>query len=151
VDGEALQHEFDSATQEVLATLTQVGQTTVRGLFYKGSSRTVQIPADAVAVFATGRAPGFVLTFSSAINDPNAASGTITSLGTTASPASLANLYTDSSATVNAFDVLRGTFAKANWNYELLVVDGSRGVHNPSFTFNVLSATVAALNGTATK
>jgi hypothetical protein len=25
-------------------------------------------------------------------------------------------------------------------------VDGSRGVHNPSFTFNVLSATMNALN-----
>ncbi len=45
--------------------------------------------------------------------------------------------------------MLKGVFAKANWNHQLLVQDGSRGVHNPSFAFDVLSATMAAVNDAA--
>ena len=48
--------------------------------------------------------------------------------------------------------MLKGTFAKANWNYELLAQDATRGVHNPSFAFDVLSATVTAVrDGTRAK
>ena len=145
VDGEGLQRQFDAAAADVMTALNEVGQATVRGLYYKGSAQTVQIPLDATAVFATGRSSGFVLTFTAPIANPNAATGTITTLGTTSSPAGLGNFYTDSGATVKRFDVLRGTFAKANWNYSLLEQDASRGVHNPSYAFDVLSATVAAI------
>jgi len=151
VDGEAVQAQFHDALAEVGAALDAVGQATVRNLFYKGSSRTVQVPADATAVFVTGRSPGFVLTFSTPIENPNAASGTVLTLGTTGSPAGLGNFYTDPGVTLKAFDVLKGTFAKANWNYELVAVDGSRGVHNPSFTFDVLSGTLSALYGGSPK
>ena len=34
---------------------------------------------------------------------------------------------------------------KAGWNFFLLEGDGSEGVHNPSFTFNVLNASLDAL------
>ena len=33
--------------------------------------------------------------------------------------------------------------AKANWNYSLVVLDASKGIHHPSFTFDVLDATTA--------
>ena len=35
--------------------------------------------------------------------------------------------------------------AKAGWNYFLLHADGSNGVHNPSFTFEVINASLDAL------
>jgi len=35
--------------------------------------------------------------------------------------------------------------AKAGWNYFLIEGDGSEGVHNPSFTFEVLNASIDAL------
>ncbi len=148
VDGEALQRQFDLAAGDVAIALNTIGQAAVRGTYYKGSSATVQLPGDTTAVFVTGRSPGFVLTFSSPIADPNG-TGTISSLGSLASAAGLGNFYTTAGATTKVFDVLKGTFAKANWNYELLAVDGSRGVHNPSFTFNVLSGTVNALNNSS--
>jgi hypothetical protein len=35
--------------------------------------------------------------------------------------------------------------AKANWNYSLVSLDSSKGIHNPSFTFAVLDATIAKM------
>jgi ribosomal protein L31 len=35
--------------------------------------------------------------------------------------------------------------AKANWNYSLVQLDSSKGIHNPSFTFDVLDATIAKM------
>ena len=35
--------------------------------------------------------------------------------------------------------------AKANWNYSLVQLDSSKGIHNPSFTFGVLDATIAKM------
>ncbi len=35
--------------------------------------------------------------------------------------------------------------AKANWNYELVALDSSKGIHNPTFTMDVLSATIAKM------
>ena len=35
--------------------------------------------------------------------------------------------------------------AKANWNYTLVVNDSSKGIHNPTFTFGVLNATIAKM------
>lgn len=58
--------------------------------------------------------------------------------------AGLGKFYTDATVTTPAFDVLKGVFAKTNWNHELINLDASRGIHNPSFSFDVLSATVAA-------
>ncbi len=36
--------------------------------------------------------------------------------------------------------------AKANWNYSLMSSDASRGIHNPSFSFDVLDSTIAKMN-----
>jgi hypothetical protein len=35
--------------------------------------------------------------------------------------------------------------AKANWNHELVNLDSSKGIHNPSFIFGVLDATIAKM------
>jgi hypothetical protein len=35
--------------------------------------------------------------------------------------------------------------AKANWNHELVNLDSSKGIHNPTFTFGVLDATIAKM------
>jgi len=146
VDGDGLQSQFDSALADLEAALSAVGQATVPNLYYKGSKSTVQITGVSSAVFVPGRSPGFVITFAAPVIDPNNGSGTILVLGSTGSPAGLGSFYADSAGTKPSFDLLKGTFAKANWNYELLTQDGSRGVHNPSFSFDVLSATVAAIN-----
>lgn len=148
VDGEALQGQFDLAVADLQASLDNVGLS-VRGAYFKGSKQTVQIPADATAVFVTGRSPGFVLGFPTPMSDPNNTAGTVAFLGTIASPAGLTGFYTDAGASTRQFDVLKGTVAKANWNFALLTQDGSRGVHNPSFAFDVISATASALNGPA--
>jgi hypothetical protein len=44
---------------------------------------------------------------------------------------------TDSAEGYNA------VIAKANWNYSLVSVDSSKGIHNPSFTISVLDQTIA--------
>ena len=38
------------------------------------------------------------------------------------------------------------TLTKALWNYYLVKGDGSRGIHNPTFVFQILTNTQAALN-----
>jgi cytochrome c554/c'-like protein len=151
VDGEALQAAFDEAKDELESVLNTTAQGFVPGLFYKGSAQTVQLPNDSKVTFVFGRSPGFVITSVTGFNDPNNASGTINTLGTSSSAAGLGNFYTDSGATTKAFDLLKGTFAKTNWNYQLVAQDGSRGVHNPTFAFAVLSKTEEALLGSAAK
>jgi len=42
-----------------------------------------------------------------------------------------------------ATDGYHPDIAKANWNYSLVSFDSSKGIHNPSFTFDVLDATIA--------
>lgn len=39
------------------------------------------------------------------------------------------------------------TVKKAYWNYQLISYDGSRGMHNSKFTFDVLTKSLAALGG----
>ena len=54
----------------------------------------------------------------------------------------LGDVTTDGkTALIAANDVL----VKAGWNYYLLHGDASNGVHNPSFTQNVINASIAAL------
>jgi len=57
-------------------------------------------------------------------------------------------------ASVNLEDYLATAFppygvssdiAKAAWNFSLLEEDGSKGIHNPSFTFDVINATIARM------
>jgi hypothetical protein len=147
VDGEALQTQFDDAVAELVTALNTSATTAVHGLYYKGAGQTVQIPSDAVATFVFGRSPGFNITTAGGMNDPSKTTGTITTL----SPAALGNFYTDSGATTKAFDVLKGVYAKANWNYSLVTQDGSRAIHNPSFVFEVLSSTQAAVRSSAAR
>ncbi|HZR08292.1 MAG TPA: carboxypeptidase regulatory-like domain-containing protein [Myxococcales bacterium] len=147
VDGEALQTQFDDAVAELVGALNTSATATVRGLFYKGSGQTVQIPSDAVATFVFGRSVGFNLTTAGGMNDPSKTTGTINTL----SAAALGSFYTDAGATTKAFDVLKGVYAKANWNYSLVTQDGSRAIHNPSFVFEVLSSTQAAVRSSAAK
>ena len=44
------------------------------------------------------------------------------------------------------YQVADEAIVKAGWNYHLGNNDGSRGVHNPSFAFDVLDSSIAALN-----
>jgi hypothetical protein len=147
VDGEALQTQFDDAVSDLTAAINTSGTATVRGQYYKGSSRTVQIPSDAVATFIPGRSVGFKITTATGMDDPNAAGGTINTL----SSAALGNFYTDSPPTTKTFDLLKGVIAKANWNYSLVTQDGSRSIHNPSFVFEVISETQAAVQGSGAR
>jgi formate-dependent nitrite reductase cytochrome c552 subunit len=147
VDGEALQTQFDDAAGELAAALNTSGTATVRGLYYKGSKQTVQIPSDAAATFVFGRSAGFTITTASGMDDPNTLGAKINTL----TSGGLANFYTDAGATTKAFDVLKGVFAKANWNYSLVTLDGSRAIHNPSFVFEVLSSTEAAVRSSAAR
>ncbi len=68
----------------------------------------------------------------------------ITVNGTTYEHVRLASDTTVGSGTL--LDSAAGqTIAKAGWNYFLLHGDGSEGVHNPSFTLDILNASIAAL------
>jgi hypothetical protein len=42
-----------------------------------------------------------------------------------------------------AVDGYNAVIAKANWNYSLISVDSSKGIHNQSFTFEVLDQTIS--------
>jgi hypothetical protein len=53
-----------------------------------------------------------------------------------------ANITTDGETAVIAED---DPLVKASWNYFLIHGDGSHGVHNPSFTMEVLRASMDAL------
>ncbi|HUJ28018.1 MAG TPA: carboxypeptidase regulatory-like domain-containing protein [Myxococcales bacterium] len=152
VDGAALQSEFDDAVTELTAAVNTTAQGYLPGLYYKGAVANLQIPAGSTVTFVFGRSPGFIINFPSAQPNPDAASpATVNSLGTSASPAGFGKFFTDSGVSAAAFDQLKGNFAKTNWNYELVTQDGTRGIHNPSFTFAVLSATEEAILGSGTK
>ncbi|MGZ6141750.1 MAG: carboxypeptidase regulatory-like domain-containing protein [Myxococcales bacterium] len=144
VNGEALQGQFDSAVTELQAALDDAATHAAPGLYYKGSKQTVWIPSGTTATFTTGRSIGLSLTFPAAVNDPNADSGTVTTL-----KGGLANFYKDAGASTPAFDMLQGTLAKANWNFALVTQDSSRAVHNPRFVFEVLSSTLAAVRASS--
>jgi hypothetical protein len=47
------------------------------------------------------------------------------------------------------YDFADERLIKSGWNWNLLIDDGSRGIHNPSFVFNVLDASIDALNALA--
>ncbi len=53
-----------------------------------------------------------------------------------------ANITTNGETAVVAED---DPLVKAGWNYFLIHGDGSHGVHNPSFTMDVIRASIAAL------
>ena len=44
------------------------------------------------------------------------------------------------------YDFADESLPKAGWNYGLIHNDGSLGVHNPSFAFEVLDAAIDALD-----
>lgn len=49
----------------------------------------------------------------------------------------------DTASTPVALFPLSGTLVRAGWNYFLIEGDGSLGIHNPTFAFSVLNATLA--------
>jgi hypothetical protein len=54
----------------------------------------------------------------------------------------------DDGATLGGlYDFADEALIKAGWNWNLVNNDGSKGVHNPLFTNNVLAASIAALAG----
>ena len=155
VDGAGLQAQFTTAANnlqtamnsEALAGLTAANGT---GTFYvKGSKQTVQVSASNISslFFVTGRSPGLYIQFTTAITNPDATSGTIGALGTSNSAGyALGSFYVDAAAsTTPVFNQLTGRLAKANWNYSLVTQDGSMSIHNPTFVFNTLSATMTGL------
>jgi hypothetical protein len=55
-----------------------------------------------------------------------------------AAPVAVGTLSTGGTVTAGFNEIL----AKANWNAVLVEADASRGVHNPSFSTNVLNTTI---------
>jgi hypothetical protein len=150
VDGEALQAQFDAAALQLREAVRATAAAALAGEFaIKGTSATVVVEAGNVAsvAFVSGRSVGFTLTFTTPIANPNAATGTVSTI-----TVGLANYLASSGGVASAtkvFDVLRGKIAKANWNYTLVTADASRSIHNPTFVFEVLSKTLAAVTDPA--
>jgi hypothetical protein len=84
--------------------------------------------AGATAVVTPGRTPTIVVT------------------GATPFSGNLSTYLTGKAASAGSVD----TFAKANWNYELVAVDNSGGVHNPSFVQDVIFRTAQKVNALTT-
>jgi len=153
VDGAGIQAQFATASTALGNALSAAAIAPVQaGSYVKGKSQTVQIvPSNIASIqFVSGRSPGFVITFTAAINNPDATSGQVTSLGSANSPYTIANFYSDAGVTP-IFDQLSGRVAKANWNYSLVTQDGSQAIHNPTFVFGVISATNTGLADTTKK
>ena len=86
---------------------------------------------------------GFILTFETPVEatySPEDEEAHTLSL--TQAEVRIADITTDGETALIAED---DVLAKAGWNYWLIHGDGSRGVHNPTFTMNVLRASIAAL------
>lgn len=105
------------------------------------------------SIIPSGRTANLKMTFAAAMQDPFAATGVTTKVLT-------ANYQNVSSASTVKLDGMNlatpkfaraGVLAKANWNYWLVssVTDNpaAQVVHNPSFVFDVLNATRAAVLG----
>ena len=45
------------------------------------------------------------------------------------------------------YDFADPALVKGGWNWNIVNNDGSLGIHNPTFTYQILSASIAALNG----
>jgi hypothetical protein len=123
-DGTGVQKSFNAANNLLLA---QLANATLR-LKY-GS--TGAIPAGTTLIFIPGRSP--------AVSTDNG----VTSV-------SLASYLTGAPGTANLGGTVTATgfnqvLAKANWNAALVGQDSSEGVHNPSFTFSVITNTTNAV------
>jgi hypothetical protein len=146
VNGEALQGQFDLAADALRTAIFNTGSAPLAGAYWMKGSTSGQIAAVAAGqttsvVLVTGRSVGFTVTLSVDVPNPNAATGTITA--GTPIVVGLGGFYSNAGATTRIFDQLNGRIAKANWNYSLATQDGSRSIHNPTFIFDVLSASQA--------
>jgi hypothetical protein len=95
-----------------------------------GSARTVTVDvATTQPTITAWSRSGASFSFAAAIDDPSAASGTVTSLSVAAN-----KLIASDGTAVKA----NGRFAKAGWNMALVPTQ-SAAVHNKTFTFQVLS------------
>lgn len=110
------------------------------------------VTVDAANIVATeptephGR-QGFILTFKTPVEVTYSPEGmTPHKMSLTQAEVRIADITTDGETALIAED---DVLAKAGWNYWLIHGDGSHGVHNPTFTLNVLKATIAALSTTA--
>ncbi|OGO19226.1 MAG: hypothetical protein A2144_08795, partial [Chloroflexi bacterium RBG_16_50_9] len=86
---------------------------------------------------------GYFLKFKSTVNVTYAPAGEAPhTVSLTVAEVQLGDITTDGKTAVIAVnDIL----IQAGWNYFLIHGDGSEGVHNPTFTNNVLDASIAAL------
>lgn len=118
--------QVDTATNPVVSVEMTEGHGQIAAIVTFTNDVTIQIPAAAgggALTDVTGKAFEFQL--------GNAFAG-----ATKSDP----KLFEVNSTKVG-FDAKNVTFVKGMWNYFLVHGDGSRGIHNPSFVFDVLSKT----------
>lgn len=150
VDGHAVGSAFAMGRADVREAIAAALARAIggSGATYTVVARKLLDPAPAGATVTPGAVPVsvevttfhgepyLVLGFAAPVADPFG-SGTVTSLAVKPTEIALGG------APVVAAN---GVLARAVWNY-LLVDDGSKGLHNPSFVFDVLGATARALSG----
>jgi len=110
-----------------------------------------------VSIVPSGRSFNLAMTFKSPVDDGNG--GTTTTLTLNYKNVSLSNVVNDATTTKAAFATplikANGILAKANWNYWLVSsvaldaagkpTPAANVIHNPSFVWDVLSATTTKL------
>jgi hypothetical protein len=86
--------------------------------------------------------PAWTITFTGDVADVTSGSGTPAPQTNFQVTAVLASMWQDSAKTTRLM-ATDGIFAKALWNYLLVEEDRSEGIHNPSYVFDLINATLA--------
>jgi hypothetical protein len=142
----AVQDQFDAA---MAAASTAIGNAALKALQNAVASAptatikvgTVTKPVSAISAIAGPTSSG-TSSLKFTFNDTTPATTATASL---TSITWVANLPTGATAGDPAFS-LTGLLARGIWNYYGLATDGSRGVHNPTFTLTVLANTKTAID-----
>jgi len=166
VNGEGIQGQVEAQLASLAGKLGAAAKTKINAIasgtikvraydeaadqYSSSSSSNSNVTIDVVAnpVTSVGIEEGhgqieLVLTLTNAISiqfvdssgNPSGAPKTMTRFGV-----QLGSLKDNASTVVYA---LTGNFVRAGWNYFLVHGDGTEGIHNPSFVFGVLAATMA--------
>ena len=119
---------------------------TYNGKFFDLKSANVQVEFSNI----TGAEPtephgnqGFIVKFAEPVDFTYSPAGEAPhTLSLTEAQVQLGDFTTDGTAKLVAAD---SPLVRAGWNYFLIHGDGSKGVHNPSFTFSAVDSARAAL------
>jgi hypothetical protein len=149
-----LERLADVMGEYLLAQITEAGTVLIKdytphdfnGTFYDLKSDNVQVQAANIATavpFEPHGQVGFVLTFTNPVDFTYSPPGEAPhTLSLTRAEVQLGDFTTDGTAKVIPLD---DPLVRAGWNFFLIEGDGSKGVHNPSFTFSAIDAARATL------